>query len=298
MEVSLMSSLRSSRLGRLLVPTAVVVAAGAVVVAPTALAAPAPRTAAASQPVLVSILTPHKGAVAGINGVNFTVDLVLDAAAGHNTDLVGKPRFFPSDSASFKAGVNPAIPGLVVALSTNPTRTNLANLFQLTGVSTVNGAKEITTSWLVGRAIFGSNVDSTLTVYVVKGTAPSSVPQDTPSNLLSAVATTTFHISGASSSSSAATTTPSSTTSAKGAMKVAIKGYAYAPQALTVSPGTTVTWTNYDNDAHTVTSKTSAWTTSGTLHNGATFSYKFTQKGTYSYYCGFHPFMVATVVVK
>ncbi len=295
-----MSSLRSMRLGRLLVPTVLAAAAATAVVAPAVFAAPAPRTIAASQPVLVTILTPHKDAVAGINGANFTVDLVLDAASGHNAALVGKPRFFSSDSAIFKPGVNPAIPGLVVALSTNPTHTNLANLFQLTGVSTVNGNKEITTSWLVGRSIFGTNVDSTLTVYVVKGTAPSSVPESTPSNLLSAVATTTFHISGASSSPTAAATATSSSSSApaKGAMKVAIKGYAYAPQMLTVSPGTMVTWTNYDSDAHTVTSKTSAWTTSGTLHQGNTFSYKFTQKGTYAYYCAFHPFMVATVVVK
>lgn len=292
-----MSLPRSSRLGRLLVPTTLAVVTGAVVVAPAAFAAPAPRAAADAQSVKVAILTPRAGAVAGINGSGFTVDLMLDATAGQNAALVGSPRFISPTSSTFKPGVNPAIPGLVVALSTNPTHTNLANLFQLTGVSSVNGHKEITTSWLVGKAIFGTNVDATLTVYVVKGAAPESVPAATPSNLLSAVATTTFHISGAS-TAPAATATSSSSTPAQGTMKVAIQNYKFAPSTLTVSPGTTVTWTNEDSDAHTVTSKNGAFTQSNTLHKGDSFSFKFTKKGSYPYYCSFHPFMVATVVVK
>src|SRR4029077_8663521 len=36
---------------------------------------------------------------------------------------------------------------------------------------------------------------------------------------------------------------------------VAIKNFAFAPAALTVKAGTTVTWTNQDTDAHTVTSQ-------------------------------------------
>ena len=36
---------------------------------------------------------------------------------------------------------------------------------------------------------------------------------------------------------------------------VAITGFAFSPAALTVKAGTTVTWTNKDSDAHTVTSQ-------------------------------------------
>ena len=34
---------------------------------------------------------------------------------------------------------------------------------------------------------------------------------------------------------------------------VSIKMFAFTPQVLTVTPGTTVTWTNVDEDPHTVT---------------------------------------------
>jgi plastocyanin len=79
---------------------------------------------------------------------------------------------------------------------------------------------------------------------------------------------------------------------------VAIKNFAFTPAALTVPAGTTVTWTNRDTDAHTVTSQGSG----GPLHSpamdsGATFSFTFTKAGTYQYLCTIHPFMTATVTV-
>jgi plastocyanin len=81
-----------------------------------------------------------------------------------------------------------------------------------------------------------------------------------------------------------------------GADAVAIANFAFSPATLTVTAGTTVTWTNRDTDAHTVT------TPSGPLHSpamptGATFSYTFTRAGTYHYLCTIHPFMTATVTV-
>ncbi|MFI9383778.1 plastocyanin/azurin family copper-binding protein [Kutzneria sp. NPDC052558] len=83
------------------------------------------------------------------------------------------------------------------------------------------------------------------------------------------------------------------------AIAVDIKNYAFTPASITVSPGDTVTWTNEDTAPHTVT------VTSGpvkfaspTLQQGQTFSYTFTQAGTYSYYCAVHPDMKATVTVQ
>ena len=79
---------------------------------------------------------------------------------------------------------------------------------------------------------------------------------------------------------------------------VAIKNFAFAPAALKVRAGTTVTWTNQDSDPHTVTSTQPG----GPLHSAAltshaTYSYRFTKPGTYAYLCTVHPFMTATVEV-
>jgi plastocyanin len=80
---------------------------------------------------------------------------------------------------------------------------------------------------------------------------------------------------------------------------VMIKDYAFSPKALTVTVGTTVTWTNMDSAPHTVTvSSGPEKFDSGTLQKGDSFSFTFTRPGTYSYYCAVHPDMTAKVVVK
>ena len=79
---------------------------------------------------------------------------------------------------------------------------------------------------------------------------------------------------------------------------VVIKNFAFAPAAITVKAGTTVTWTNQDSDAHTVTSQHDSGPLNSTaLNTGQTYSYTFTKPGTYSYLCTIHPFMTATVTV-
>jgi amicyanin len=79
---------------------------------------------------------------------------------------------------------------------------------------------------------------------------------------------------------------------------VAIKNFAFSPATLKVKVGTTVTWTNQDTDAHTVTSAGSGGALhSAALNSHATYSYTFTKPGTYSYLCTIHPFMTATVEV-
>ncbi|MFB7668676.1 plastocyanin/azurin family copper-binding protein [Kitasatospora sp. NPDC056138] len=80
---------------------------------------------------------------------------------------------------------------------------------------------------------------------------------------------------------------------------VTIKNFAFSPATVTVKAGTTVTWTNTDPDAHTVTSKQGSGgpLQSAALATGNTYSYTFTAPGTYPYYCTIHPFMTATVEV-
>ena len=72
---------------------------------------------------------------------------------------------------------------------------------------------------------------------------------------------------------------------------------AYNPNPLTVTAGTTVTWTNKDSTSHTATGDSGAFN-SGTIAPNAQFSFTFANKGTFTYHCTFHPNMVASVVVQ
>ncbi len=82
---------------------------------------------------------------------------------------------------------------------------------------------------------------------------------------------------------------------------VAIVGYGFHPQTLTVTKGTTVTWVNMDFVPHTVTAGSEQAPTnlfdSHELGHMQSFSYTFNTAGTYSYYCDVHPDMVGTIVV-
>jgi plastocyanin len=77
---------------------------------------------------------------------------------------------------------------------------------------------------------------------------------------------------------------------------VEIKDYAFQKPAITVTVGTTVTWTNHDDDPHTVTADDKSFDSKG-LGNGDTWSYTFTKPGRYPYHCSAHPFMKGTVIV-
>ena len=84
---------------------------------------------------------------------------------------------------------------------------------------------------------------------------------------------------------------------APGPQALDIKEFKFRPAALTVAPGTTVTWVNHDEETHTVTSATGAFT-SEALEHELTFTHTFTTPGTYTYACALHPLMRATVVVQ
>ncbi len=79
--------------------------------------------------------------------------------------------------------------------------------------------------------------------------------------------------------------------------EVEISDFEFAPDTITVSPGTTVTWKNMDSPPHTVTSREDLFD-SGSMSTGDTFSYTFEQSGTYEYYCAIHPYMEGTVIVE
>ncbi len=79
--------------------------------------------------------------------------------------------------------------------------------------------------------------------------------------------------------------------------EIEIADFAFVPATVTVTVGTTVTWTNLDSVAHTVTSETDLFD-SGNLARNATFSYLFADRGTFSYYCAIHPSMRGKVIVE
>ncbi|GKU55095.1 cupredoxin domain-containing protein [Mycobacterium montefiorense] len=78
--------------------------------------------------------------------------------------------------------------------------------------------------------------------------------------------------------------------------EVAIDGFAFAPATLTVSAGTTVTWTNRDEEPHTVAASDGSFHSPG-MGTGATFAHVFSTAGTFDYVCSIHPMMHGTVVV-
>jgi plastocyanin len=78
---------------------------------------------------------------------------------------------------------------------------------------------------------------------------------------------------------------------------VTIKDKAFSPETLTVSVGTTVTWTNKDPMSHIVSARDRLFM-SDLLGEGKSFSYTFTTAGTYEYYCTIHPTMAGKVIVQ
>jgi plastocyanin len=81
---------------------------------------------------------------------------------------------------------------------------------------------------------------------------------------------------------------------------VAIAGFQFNNgEPVTVAVGTEVVWTNEDSMDHSVEfDAASGIPTSQDLAQGDTYSFTFTEPGTYSYICGIHPRMTGTIVVE
>ncbi len=84
--------------------------------------------------------------------------------------------------------------------------------------------------------------------------------------------------------------------------QVTISNFAFGPAEIRVKAGTTVTWTNKDSVAHTVTAGTPGQAVkplfdSGLLDPGQKFEYRFAKPGEYLYYCGPHTFMTGKIIV-
>jgi plastocyanin len=74
----------------------------------------------------------------------------------------------------------------------------------------------------------------------------------------------------------------------------------FTPSQITVKKGGTVTWTNNDSTAHTVTAdlENNGGPASGNIEPGQTYTFTFDKTGSFQYHCQIHPAMRGTIVVK
>jgi plastocyanin len=103
-----------------------------------------------------------------------------------------------------------------------------------------------------------------------------------------AVSMAALALSGLSGTATAAVPDPSG---------IVIKNFMFTPTSLTVHAGSTVTWSNMDEEPHTVVSDTGLFR-SGAIDTKETFAFKFDKPGTYRFVCSIHPQMVGTIVVQ
>jgi plastocyanin len=78
---------------------------------------------------------------------------------------------------------------------------------------------------------------------------------------------------------------------------VTIDNFSFMPAAIKVKTGTTVTWTNADEEPHSVVSSEEPMRSHTLAGPNNTFTHTFSKPGTYHYNCGIHPFMHGTVEV-
>ncbi len=80
------------------------------------------------------------------------------------------------------------------------------------------------------------------------------------------------------------------------ASKVSIANFAFAPAMLTVKRGTMVSWSNDDGSPHAVAFKDGSAGAKSLLPKDS-FDRTFDTAGSFDYFCSFHPYMTAKVVV-
>jgi amicyanin len=81
-----------------------------------------------------------------------------------------------------------------------------------------------------------------------------------------------------------------------GLTEVVVDNFSFAPAALEVKAGSTITWTNRDDAPHNIVSTTKKFK-SPVLDTDDQFSFTFEAPGTYPYFCAIHPRMTGQVVV-
>jgi plastocyanin len=80
---------------------------------------------------------------------------------------------------------------------------------------------------------------------------------------------------------------------------ITITDYSFTPGTITVKTGTAVTWTNKDDDVHTIKGTDGPEPfSSPALESGSRYGFTFHHAGTYHYICTVHPYMHGVIVVR
>lgn len=145
------------------------------------------------RPVRVEVFAPEKNYRVGIGGRGWFVDLAIEfevplsatGFSGFQLTGPGVHNNVPPFPGTFSIGKDDRLPGLVVLLSTTTLGAgpgqNLANLFNLTGVTNLEeGKTELWDTWIVGAPFFGVNTQSTLYVAVVDDLNGDGIYNDAP----------------------------------------------------------------------------------------------------------------------
>lgn len=107
----------------------------------------------------------------------------------------------------------------------------------------------------------------------------------------------TSAVTNSSTNTSTTNSTTNTTTNQAAIASVSIVDFSYSPSSLTVAKGTKVTWTNNGSALHTVTGTSGGPNSNGNISPGGTYSFTFDTAGTFSYRCGNHASMQASVTV-
>jgi len=170
-----------------------------------------------STPVIGRALSPEKGSVQGSSGRGMVVVLNFTARDASALSAESRGALSPT-AASARPGHNPAFPGLVVGLSTTGPSlggpsANLANLFQVVSPALqLDGSIQVSTVWVNAQPDFGTDVDTTLTAFVVSGTAPDVIPPSEANlDVISNPVEVSFRVSGGAGASADAGESPTTT---------------------------------------------------------------------------------------
>jgi hypothetical protein len=155
-----------------------------------------------AKPVRIEVFAPERGANAGANGFGWFVDMEVDflgknlqqaGFSGLQLTGPGVHNNVPPFPGAFSTGQDDRLPGLVVLTSTTNNTvagfsgpgTNLANLFNLTGITNRDDKEtELWDTWIVGAAIAGQNINTTLTVAVIDDLNNNGIFDDAPNVVL------------------------------------------------------------------------------------------------------------------
>jgi plastocyanin len=78
---------------------------------------------------------------------------------------------------------------------------------------------------------------------------------------------------------------------------IEIKDFAFNPRTITIRSGEKITWTNRDEEPHTIVSVEKQFKKSSALDTDQTFTITAGAPGTYTYFCSVHPKMTGTIIV-